>query len=244
MEHDNEARTALITGGTRRIGRAIARQLAAAGYRIVMVYRENDVKAAEALAELRPTSAQASVLRADVSTAEGAARAVREAQRVLDGITLLVNGVGPFVPAPFEDTTVEDYGMMVAGNLHSVFYMCQAVLPLMRAQGGGTIINMGSLNAEMARGAPNAAVYHALKVAVVSLTKSIARSEGKHGIRANVVNPGIVHTTGISEEIAESVPLGRLGTPEEVAEAVAWLASDAARYVSGAVINVNGGLYV
>lgn len=239
-----DGNVALITGGTRRIGRAIARRLACEGYTLALVYRENEPEAAEALAELRPVAPNVVAIQGDVTTRTGAAQVVRAAQRVLDSIDLLVNNVGPFVPGSFLETGPEAYEQMVTGNLGSVYHMCQCVLPLMREQGGGCIVNLGSLNAEMARGAPNAAIYHALKVAVVVLTKSIARSEGPYNIRANVVNPGMVDTLGVGDEIVDSIPLGRLGTPEDVARAVAWLASPEASYVTGTIINVSGGLYV
>ncbi len=239
-----DGKVALITGGTRRIGLAIARQLAQQEYSLVLLYRRDETAAAAALAELRKLTPLVTVLRADVTTREGAQRAAREAQRVLDSIDLLVNNVGPFVPAPMLHTTVADFDGMVAGNLGSVFHMCQAVIPLMREQGGGCIINLGSLNAELARGAPNAAVYHALKAGVVVLTRSLARSEGPHGIRVNMVNPGMVDTVGVGDEIVSSIPLQRLATAEDVARAVAWLASEEASYVNGEVLNVHGGLWV
>ncbi len=239
-----DGHVALITGGTRRIGLAIARRLACEGYTLGVVYREDEAAAASTLAELRRVAPHVVAIQGDVSTREGAAQVVRVAQRAMDSIDLLVNSVGPFVPGTFSQTKPDAYEKMVAGNLDSVYHMCQCVLPLMREQGGGCIVNLGSLNAEVARGAPNAAIYHALKAAVVVLTKSIARSEGPYNIRANVVNPGIVDMLGVSEEIVESIPLRRLGTPDDVARAVAWLASEEASYVNGTVINVSGGLYV
>jgi 3-oxoacyl-[acyl-carrier protein] reductase len=239
----SHGKIALITGGTRRIGLAIARRLARDGYGLALVYHANQEAAAQALAELLPLTHHVTTIQRDVATREGAFQAVREAQHVLGAVDLLVNNVGPFTPSNFMDTTVEAYEEMVAGNLGSVFHMCQATIPLMRAQGGGVIINLGSLNAEVARGAPNAALYHALKASVVSLTRSIARSEGSYGIRANVVNPGMVDTLGVSDNIVNAIPLRRLGTPEEVANAVAWLASEEAAYVNGTVLNVHGGLW-
>ncbi len=240
----NETRkVALITGGTRRIGLAIARRLAQEGYGLSLVYQHNEAAAAAALAELRPVSTRITVLRADVSTREGAALAVRETAQILGSVDVLVNNVGPLVPGDFMSTSPEDYSLMVGGNLDSVFHMCQATIPLMRAQGKGVIINLGSLNAELARGAPNAALYHALKAAVVVVTRSIARSEGANGIRANVINPGMVDTLGASDTIAMTIPLRRLGEPEDIANAVAWLAGPEAAYVNGAVLNVHGGLW-
>jgi 3-oxoacyl-[acyl-carrier protein] reductase len=238
-----DGQVALVTGGTRRIGLAIARRLAREGYALALVYHEDEAAAAAALAELRPVARAITTLRLDVATPEGAARAVRETQRVLDSVDLLVNNVGPFIPGSLVETDLDAYELMVGGNLGAVFHLCREAIPLMRAQGSGHIINLGSLNAELARGAPNAALYHALKAGVVVLTRSIARSEGRYGIRANVVNPGMVDTLGVDEDIVNSIPLRRLGTGNDIANTVAWLAGNEAGYVSGAVINVHGGLW-
>ncbi len=237
-------KSAIITGGTRRIGLAIAHELAIAGYALVLVYRSDEQAAEQVQAVLQDLAPSVTTIRADVGTAAGAKAVLRQVQEHIGRVDVLVNNVGPFIPKPLADTTTDDYEEMVSGNLSSVFHMCTAVLPLMRAQRSGVIINLGNVNAEVARGAPNAAVYHALKTAVVVLTKSLARSEGPYGIRANVVNPGMVDTVGVGETIINQIPLRRLGMPDEVAKAVAWLASDDAAYVSGAVLNVNGGLWV
>lgn len=236
---------AVITGGTRGLGLAIARRLAREGYRLALNYREDEAAAAAAIAELRPGGPDLTVIRADVSTVSGVERLVREAQQIVGSIDLWVNNVGPFVPKPLLETSDDEWDLMVAGNVASVFHTMKRVIPLMRAQGGGVIINIGSLNAEVPRGAPNTAAYNALKTAVVVLTRSVARSEGAYGIRANVVNPGMVDAVGVDpERIAGQTPLGRLIEAEEVAAAVAWLASDEASAVTGEVINVGGGLWV
>jgi len=241
----NDGRVAVITGGTRRLGLAIARRLAHEGYLLALNYRHHEAAAAAAIAELRPICPDLVAIKADVSTPAGAECLVREAQHVLGGLDLWINNVGPFVPKPLVETSEAEWRLMVDGNLASVFHTLQRVIPIMRVQGGGVIINIGSLNAEVPRGAPNTAVYNALKTAVVVLTRSVARSEGRYGIRANVVNPGMVDTLEVDpERIVGQTPLGRLIRPEEVAAAVAWLASDEAAAISGEVINVSGGLWV
>lgn len=238
-------RGAVITGGTRRLGLAIARRLAREGYYLVLNYLQDETAAAAALAQLRPVCNQLVAIKADVSTPAGAERLVREAQRVLGSIDLWANNVGPFVPKPLVETGDTEWNFLINGNLSSVFHTMKRVIPLMREQGGGVIINIGSLNAEVPRGAPNTAVYNALKTAVVVLTRSVARSEGIHGIRANVVNPGMVDTVGVDHErVVAQTPLRRLIRPEEVAAAVAWLASDEAAAITGEVINVSGGLWI
>ncbi len=118
----------------------------------------------------------------------------------------------------------------------------------MRSQKRGHIINLGSLNAETARGAPSTTAYNVAKTGLVVLTKSVARSEARYGIRCNIVNPGFIETYATSEsdrrELPSIVPIGRLGRPEDIANAVAYLLSDEADYVTGAVLNVHGGLWV
>ncbi|MCB0075948.1 MAG: SDR family oxidoreductase [Anaerolineales bacterium] len=234
---------ALITGGTRGVGLATAHALATDGYDLALLYLSDDIAAAAARAALQG-ACRVMTLAADVSNKAEAAATVKRVREQFGRIDLLVNNVGPFVPKPLLETTLDDYELQVGGNLGSTVFMCQAVLPIMRTQGGGHIVNLGSLNAEMARGAPNVALYHALKVAVVSLSKSLARSEGPYNVRVNVVNPGMITLEGTRESIVDSIPLQRLGTAHEVANAIRWLASDEASYVTGAVINVNGGLFV
>jgi 3-oxoacyl-[acyl-carrier protein] reductase len=237
-------KAAIITGGTRRIGLSIAQALAGAGYALALGYREDEAAAEAARRDLAAYTENVITVKADVGTAAGAQTLTKAALEAFGGVEVLVNNVGPFVPKSLLETDAAEYEMMVQGNLGSVFQMCHAVLPTLRAQGRGVIINLGNVNAEVARGAPNAAVYHALKTAVVVLTKSLARSEGMYGIRANVVNPGMVDTVGVGEGIVKQIPLRRLGEAEDVARAVTWLVSDEAAYVSGAVLNVNGGLWV
>jgi len=236
-------KVALITGGTRRLGLATACQLAQDGYALSLAYRRDDEAAQAAVITLNELTPHVMTIRADCTTLEGAQAVVEKTMARFGRIDVLVNNIGPFVPGEFMQTTADAYHLMVNGNLGTVFHMCQAVIPHMRAQKQGVIINLGSLNAEVARGAPNAALYHALKASVMVLTKSIARSEGAYGIRVNAVNPGIVHLLGASKGIINKIPLRRLGEAEEVAQAISWLVSQNASYVNGAVLNVNGGLF-
>lgn len=233
---------ALVTGGTRRIGLAVARRLAQAGHALVLVYRQDDRAAAEAAARLRPLGPVHTV-RADVSHPDGAHQAVEAAQQRFGRVDVLVNAVGPFLAKPLAETTPDEWAFLLHGNLSSAFYTMRLVIPLMRAQGGGVIVNLGSLNAGQMRGAPGVAAYQAAKAALVVLTRSVARSEGPYGIRANVVNPGIVDPVGVDPDIVGRIPLRRLATPEDVAAAVAWLCSPEAAYVNGAVLDVHGGLW-
>lgn len=231
-----------MTGGTRNIGLAIARRLAVAGYALVLNYKDDATAAQAAARELEQVTTVATI-RADVSTPAGADRLVAETRARLGRLDVLVNNVGPFLVKSVPDTSVAEWQRLVEGNLSSAFYTMRLAIPVMRDQGAGVIINIGSLNVQKARGAPTTSAYNALKTALVVLTRSVARSEGPHGIRANVVNPGIVDTVGVGDEIVERIPLRRLGRPDEVAAAVAWLCSDEAAYVSGTVLDVHGGLW-
>ncbi len=173
---------------------------------------------------------------------------MEETVRTLGRVDVLVNNVGPFLVKSLVDTEIEEWQRVLDGNLSSVFYCCKFALPTMRAQKSGNIVNIGSLNVETTRGAPTTAAYNAAKSGLVVLTKSIARSEARYGIRVNLINPGFVETYATSEadrrELPSLVPLGSLGRPEDIGQAVAFLVSDKARYITGAVLNVHGGLWV
>ncbi|MCI0478551.1 MAG: SDR family oxidoreductase, partial [Anaerolineales bacterium] len=163
-------------------------------------------------------------------------------------IDVLVNNAGPFLVKSIFDTEIDEWRRTIDGNLSSAFYCIKYVLPSMRARKSGHIVNLGSLNAETVRGAPTTAAYNAAKAGVIVLTKSVARNEARYGIRCNVVNPGFVETYATTDadrrELPSLVPLGSLGTANDIAEMIAFLISDKARYVTGAVVNVHGGLWV
>lgn len=233
---------ALITGSTRGIGLAIGLRLQQEGYRVALNYAHHPEQAERALSQIP----RARVFQADVTRWEEAQGLVERVVAELGGLDVLVNNLGVFLERSVWDTSPEEWEWLLAGVLSSTFYCTKAVLPRFREQGAGQIVNIGSLNAEVARGAPNSAVYNAAKTAVMVLTKSLARSEGGHGIRVNAVNPGMIRTEASEGQQARArqVPLGRLGLPQEVAAAVAFLLSAEAAYLNGAVINVHGGLWV
>jgi len=243
----NKSPVALVTGGTRGIGLGIAERLAREDKTVVVNYHSNEAAAADALALLRPLCPAVMAVQADVAVPAAAQTLVEQVVSRFGRLDILVNNVGPFlVRSPF-DTTVEEWRYILDANLSSAFYCAKFILPVMRRQGSGNIINLGSLNCETARGAPTTTAYNAAKAALVVLTKSLARTEGQHGIRVNMVNPGFMDTYATTasdrEQMPAVIPLGRLGRPEDVAEAVSYLVSDAAAYVTGAVINVHGGLW-
>jgi 3-oxoacyl-[acyl-carrier protein] reductase len=187
-------------------------------------------------------------IQADVARPEGAKQLIDETLRAFGRIDILVNNVGPFLVKSIADTEIDEWQRMIDGNLSSAFYCIKYVLPAMRERKSGHIINLGSLNAENARGAPTTTAYNAAKSGLVVLTKSVARSEAHNGIRCNIVNPGFIETYATTDvdrrEMPSLIPLGRLGKPEDIAEAIGFLVSEKGSYINGAVLNVHGGLWV
>jgi len=245
-------RTALVTGGTRGIGKAIGSRLARDGFRVALNYARDRGGAFKAVEELKGIGPQAVALQADVSRPEECARLLEDAARVLGPIDVLVNNVGPFFERPLAETTDDEWRGMIDGNLGSAFWCARAALPSMRARRSGSIVNVSALNAEISPGMTHEApAYFVAKTALVMLTRSLARSEGIHNIRVNAVSPGFIETEGYADwdpvEQARwraHIPLGRFGKPDEVADAVSFLVSDRAMYVSGSVLHVHGGLWV
>jgi 3-oxoacyl-[acyl-carrier protein] reductase len=215
---------------------------------VVVNYVRDESSARETLDQVKAMAPQSMLVQADVSTPEGAKRLIDETLKGSGRIDVLINNVGPFLVKSLFDTEIDEWRRVIDGNLSSVFYCCKFALPNMRERKGGNIVNLGSLNVETTRGAPTTAAYNAAKTALVVLTKSLARNEARYGIRCNLVNPGFIDTETMSDvdrrEVPSLVPLGTLGTPEDIAEAIAFLISDKARYITGSVLNVHGGLWV
>ncbi|MBI3914252.1 MAG: SDR family oxidoreductase [Chloroflexi bacterium] len=243
-----DERIAIVTGSGKGIGQGIARRLAAAGMTIVVNYHADRASAEETLAQIHDHAPRSLICQADVATPAGAQKLIDESFAAFGRVDILVNNVGPFLVKSLVDTEPEEWRQMLDGNLSSVFYCCKYVLPRMRAQKSGCIINLGSLNAETARGASTTTAYNVAKTGLVVLSKSIARNEGRYGIRCNLVNPGFIETYATTEvdrrEMPNLIPLGRMGNVDDIAEAVAFLVSAKAAYINGTVLNVHGGLWV
>lgn len=233
-----EGKTALVTGASRGIGRAIAVELARAGASVVVGYRTGHEEAEAVAAEIGGRAVQA-----DVSDAASAAALVAAA----GDVDVLVNNAGLTRDGLLARMSDEDWDTVIQTNLSSVFFTCRAVARPMMKRRGGSIVNVSSIVG--VRGNPGQTNYAASKAGIIGFTKSLARELGSRGVRANVVAPGYVRTqlTDVLPEEATNAmlaatPLGRLGDPEDVAGAIRFLASDDAAFVTGAVLLVDGGL--
>jgi 3-oxoacyl-[acyl-carrier protein] reductase len=235
-------RVAIITGGVRGIGRALADDLVARGWRVAVCYRTS-VAAAEAY--LLSTGPQGLAQRCDVRDPEAARDFVRAVAGNWNRVDAVINAVGPVQRVDLLDETPEGWRAMFAGNLDSVFYVTRAAVPIMTAQGHGRIVNFALVNADHVAAQPGLTAHFIAKLGVLVLTRSYARVLGAHGITVNAVSPGFVDTgEGIPEEfqrMAARVPAGYVGTPDDVVGAVRFLLSDEARYVNGANLQVSGG---
>ena len=246
-----QRRTALVTGSTRGIGRAIAVRLAQDGCDVI-VNHASEAGAESVLGEIRRHAGQALAVRADLTDPEACRRLVREATERLGPIDVLVNNLGPFLERPIAETTDAEWRLMIDGNLSSAFFCSRAVLPGMRERGAGCIVNIGAMNSEVSPGMTHEApAYFVAKAGLMTLTRTMARAEGPHGIRVNAVGPGFIETESYAdwdpkeqERWRSQIPLGRFGRPAEVAEVVAFLASEKASYISGAIVQIHGGLWL
>ncbi|MBI3855739.1 MAG: SDR family oxidoreductase, partial [Planctomycetes bacterium] len=185
-------------------------------------------------------------VRADMASAPGAKK-LMAAARKLGGLNLLVCGVGDFFETPVSKMGIDDWETLFESNLKTAWLCCREALPLLRRR-GGAIITLGGSATQNVRSNPRYVAYQMAKTALTVFTKSLAQAEAARGIRVNMINPGFIRTGSTAEseipELKRRVPSGRLGDPRDIAEAVAWLASDAASYVNGAVLDVGGGLWV
>lgn len=241
-------KTALITGGAKGIGAAVCRALAADGYEIAINYNSSE-EAAKALKKELSEITRAEVFKADVSDSVQVKRMFSDIEKVFGGVGVLVNNAGIAEQALFTDITDEMWRRMIGVNLTGAFNCCREALKYMINQKHGAIINIASMWGET--GASTEVHYSAAKAGLIGLTKALAKEVGLSGITVNAVSPGVVLTdmmAQFSEEdkniLKEETPMGILGTPEDIAGAVSFLASDKARFVTGQVLSVNGGFVI
>lgn len=241
-------KTALVTASSRGIGRAIAMALARQGAKVVVNYKNDQSAADEVVAEIEKLGSEAIAIQADVSKAEPAEQLVKQAHQHFGRLDILVNNAGPFQMQTLSETTIDDWHAMIDGNLNSAFYCTHHALPIMKEQGRGDIIFIGCVKADSQRARQNNCAYGIAKTGVVLLAKTLAREEGANGIRANVINPGVIDngTVGESElqQYARHISMGEIGQTDDIANAVLFFLSDQGRYCNGAILNVDGGLWL
>ena len=248
--YDFKGKTALVTGASRGIGRAIAVALARGGARVALNYAGNQAAAEEALRLVREAgSPEARLFQFDVADADAVTRAVDEVVKSMGGLHILVNNAGVALDQLVMRLKDEDWKRQLDVNLTGAFHLIRAATrPMMKAR-GGVIVNLTSVVGET--GNAGQAAYSATKAGLIGLTKSVARELASRNVRVNAVAPGYIDTDmtaavpeAARQKMAEMIPLGRLGSAEDVAAAVAWLCSDQASYVTGEVLRVNGGMHM
>jgi 3-oxoacyl-[acyl-carrier protein] reductase len=239
-------RVALVTGGSRGIGRGIAVRLAKDGARVAIAYRANKPAAQQTLLQLQSNGADCVAVETDITDASRAEQLARTVADRFGRIDVVVNNVGDFRWGTLAESSLEDWQSIFSSNLMTVLHMSRAALPYMRRGRWGRIINLGAVGAERAFGQAKISAYAAAKAAVVALSRSLALEEAKNAITVNVVNPSSIDEKELTREEARRIrdarfPIGRPPTVEDVAAAVAFFASEEAEYVTGQVVNVSGG---
>ncbi len=234
-------RVALVTGGTRGIGRAVVERLKADGFRVAAGYSGNEAAAQACANELGVT-----IVKGNVGEFDDAARAVREVEAELGPIEVLVNNAGITRDAMLHKMTPQQWNEVIFVNLASIFNMSRNVIEGMRERGYGRIINISSINGQ--KGQSGQTNYSAAKAGVIGFTKALAQEVASKGITVNAVAPGYIDTDMMSsipppvmQKIVGAIPVGRLGHADEIAACVAFLAREDAAFITGATVSANGG---
>lgn len=245
MMSDFAGKRALVTGGSRGMGRAVALALARAGAAVAACYRQPGEAVDTLTAELKELGDAHTLLQGDISVPAEAAQLADTAGERLGGLDIIVNSAGAISHVPYAELSLQEWQRIIATNLTGVHTVIQRALPLLGP--GSSVVNIGSAVATV--GMATGAHYTASKAALIGLTRSLAKELGPRGIRVNTLAPGIIETDQAArltperrKQYESMLPLGRLGRPEEVAEVALFLASERSSYVNGATITVDGGI--
>ncbi len=248
MEVSLKGKIALVTGGTRGIGAAIVREFAASGARVATNYR-NQEQAAKFQAEMKKAGYDIHLYQADVSDFEACKKLIDDIQKDIGPIDILVNNAGVTQDTTLRKMTKEQWDTVIRINLDSVYNMCRNVIEGMLERGAGRIINISSINGQ--KGQIGQSNYAASKAGMHGFTMALAQETARKGITVNTVSPGYIATDMVMavpedtrNKIIAQIPVSRLGTPEEVADLITFIASDKAGFITGADISANGGQHM
>src|SRR3989475_5909050 len=237
-------KVALITGGARGIGRCVALDLAARGWSVAICYRTSAKEANEVIDAVKAQGVRGAALQCDVSDPKAAVEWVEHVNKEWGRVDALINGAGPYHRVSLLEETNEGWHSMFDNNLHSVFYLSKAVIPIMRERKWGRIVCFSMANAEQLIAQPQLTAHYITKVGLLALTRSYARLIAPDGITMNCVSPGFIDSGSAPKEELERtvklIPAGYVGSVDDAAAAVRFLLSDEARYVNGANIQLSG----
>jgi 3-oxoacyl-[acyl-carrier protein] reductase len=241
----NEEHVAIVTGGSRGIGRAIALDLTEAGYRVIITYKSNDLAADETVEIIRSRGGRGEKVRFDVADSKEAMRHMDEMISQYKNIRVLVNNAGVIADDLFIMMSEGDWDRVIQTSLKGFYNVTKPVIKRMIQNHSGSVVSISSVAALIAsRGQAN---YAAAKAGLIAANRSLASEVARFGVRVNVVAPGMIDTEMIKgapvDKIKEIIPMARIGKPEEVAKVVRFLCSDDASYITGQVISVDGGMY-
>ena len=249
MSEEKLTRAAVVTGGSRGIGRAVCLALAKQGCNVVVNYCHGEAAAAETAALCKEQGVEAVTVQADVSTAEGCKKLFEEAANAFGRVDILVNNAGVTRDNLILRLSEEDFDTVLNANLKGAFLCCKEAARRMVRQRYGRIVNLSSVVG--LRGNAGQTNYSASKAGLIGLTKALAKEEGPSGITVNCVAPGVIDTDMMAAftaedkaALAEETPVGRLGSADEVAQLLVFLAGEGAGYITGQVFGVNGGLVI
>lgn len=242
-----KGKTAVITGGVRGIGKAIAFEFAQNGANLVLCYRSNDEAARQTALELSDAGGRIEIMKGDVSNPSFAGEVIERTKEIFGRVDILVNNAGITKDKLLMRMSAEDFTDVIDTNLNGSFYFLKAAAEVMVKQRYGRIINLSSIVG--VKGNPGQINYCASKAGIIGMTLSAAKELGRRGITVNAIAPGFISTDMTEvltddqkKKMLESIPIGRIGTPEDIAKTALFLASEGAGYVTGQIIGVDGGM--